>query len=51
DYTIQLADIFTHFLPPEIDGSISTVPCSFKPWITRDEEKYAMATNLAAVVA
>lgn len=51
DYTIQLADLFTHFLPPEIDGSISTVPCSFKPWITNEDEKNLMARNLAAVVA
>ena len=51
DYTLQLADIFTHFLPPEVDGSISTVPCSFKPWITNDGEKFLMARNLAAVVA
>lgn len=51
DYTLQLADIFTHFLPPEVDGSISTVPCSFKPWITSDNDKFLMARNLAAVVA
>lgn len=51
DYTLQLADVFTHFLPPEIDGSISTVPCSFKPWITADEDRQLMARNLAAVVA
>jgi hypothetical protein len=51
DYTLQLADIFTHFLPPEVDGSISTVPCSFKPWITSEGDKSLMARNLAAVVA
>lgn len=51
DYTLQLADIFTHFLPPEVDGSISTVPCSFKPWITNGDDKFLMARNLAAVVA
>ncbi len=51
DYTIQLADIFTHFLPGEVDGSISTVPCSFKPWITSDDDKFVMARNFAAVVA
>lgn len=51
DYTMQLADVFTHFLPPEVDGSISTVPCSFKPWITQDEDKALIARNLAAVVA
>lgn len=51
DYTMQVADVLTHFLPPEVDGSISTVPCSFKPWITKDEEQVAMAKNLAVVVA
>jgi hypothetical protein len=51
DYTLQLADLFTHFLPPEVDGSISTVPCSFKPWITAEGDKNIMARNLAAVVA
>jgi len=51
EYTLQLADVFTHFLPPEVDGSISTVPCSFKPWITTDEEKAAMARNLGTVAA
>jgi len=51
DYTMLLADIFTNFLPPEVDGSISTVPGSFKPWITEDEDRVTMAHNLAAVVA
>jgi hypothetical protein len=51
DYTMLLADIFTNFLPPEVDGSISTVPCSFKPWILQDEDRVTMAHHLAAVVA
>jgi sugar phosphate isomerase/epimerase len=51
DYTLQLADVFTHFLPPEVDGSISTVPGSFKPWIENDEDKVRMANNLAVIVA
>lgn len=51
DYTMQLADVFAHFLPPEVDGSISSVPCSFKPWITQEEDKALIARNLAAVVA
>ena len=51
DYTLQLADIFTHFVPAEVDGSISTVPCSFKPWITNPADRQLMARNLAAVVA
>ncbi len=51
DYTIQLADILAGMLPEGIEGSISTVPCSFKPWITTDSEKVVMAQNLAACVA
>lgn len=51
DYTMQLADIFTSFLPPTVDGSISTVPGSFRPWIETDADKVMMAKNLAAVVA
>ena len=51
DYTMQLADIFTSFLPPSVDGSISTVPGSFKPWIETTADKEVMARNLAAVVA
>ena len=51
DYTFLLADILTHFLPPGVDGSISTVPCSFKPWITEGADRWLMAHNLAAVVA
>ncbi len=51
DYTMQLADIFTNFLPPTVDGSISTVPGSFKPWIETEDDVSVMARNLAAVVA
>ena len=51
DYTMLLADVFANFLPPEVDGSISTVPCSFKPWIQDDSDRILMAKNLGAVVA
>ena len=51
DYTLQIADVFTHFLPPEVDGSISTVPCAFKPAVTDPNDKLVMARNIAAVVA
>lgn len=51
DYTMQLADVFTNFLPPEVDGSISTVPGSFGPWIQADEDRTLIAKNLAVVVA
>jgi hypothetical protein len=51
EYTIQLADAFTHFLPPEVDGSISTVPGAFKPKVESDADKFLIAKNLAVVVA
>ncbi len=51
DYTFQLADILSSWLPDQVDGSISTVPGSFKPWITTDEDVSAMVGNLAATVA
>jgi sugar phosphate isomerase/epimerase len=31
-YTTQLADILAHLLPAGQSGSLSTVPCTFKPW-------------------
>jgi hypothetical protein len=51
DYTLRVSDVFTNFLPPEVDGSISTVPGSFKPWIENEEDSRMMAKNLATVVA
>ena len=50
-YTLQLADLLAGWLPETVDGSISTVPCSFKPWITSDADITAMVDNLAAAVA
>ncbi len=50
-YTLQLADLLAAWLPEGIDGSISTVPCSFKPWITSTRDVQAMVENLAAAVA
>jgi len=51
DYTMQLADVLTNFLPPEVDGSISTVPGSFKPGIESEADIALMVKNLAVVVA
>ncbi len=50
-YTLQLADLLAGWLPEGIDGSISTVPGSFKPWIKTEADVEAMVDNLAAVVA
>lgn len=51
DYTLQIADVLAAMLPESVEGSISTVPGSFKPWIQTDDDKTAMARNMAAVVA
>ena len=51
EYTMQVADILAGWLPEGVDGSISTVPGSFKEWITRADDAVAMAKNLGAVAA
>ena len=51
NYTMQVADILAGWLPKGVDGSISTVPGSFKEWISSAEDATAMAENLGAVAA
>jgi len=46
DYTLDLAKILAGLLPEGVDGSISTVPCSFKPWITTDTDVEQMVAHL-----
>jgi hypothetical protein len=50
-YTMQVADVLSAMLPDAIEGSISTVPGSFKPWITTPSDKQLMARHLAATAA
>jgi hypothetical protein len=47
DYTLRLAGILAALLPEGVDGSISTVPCSYKAWIRSDEDVRQMARMLA----
>jgi hypothetical protein len=51
EYTFDVCDILSEWLPQGIDGSISTVPCSFKSWIHEHGAITLMANNLASVVA
>ena len=51
NYTFQVADVLAGWLPEGIDGSISTVPGSFKPWIKDASAVSAMAENIGAVAA
>ena len=51
DYTNRLATILQYWLPEGIDGSISTVPGSFGPWIKSPDAIREMAENLGDSVA
>ena len=55
DYTLRLTTILAELLPNEIEGSISTVPLSYKPWFEGDrvlEDITSSATiHIAQVVA
>jgi len=46
DYTIALSHILAGLLPEGVDGSISTVPGSFKAWITTPADMDAMVGHL-----
>src|SRR5439155_6521868 len=43
-------DILAELLPDGIEGSVSTVPCSFKEFIRSDEQVDTMARNLWSCV-
>jgi hypothetical protein len=38
NYTLRLVEILAFLLPPDIDGGISTLPLSYKPWWQNDVE-------------
>ena len=45
-YTVRLAELLAEILPAGCPGTISTVPCSFKPWIVSKEDRECMVRNL-----
>lgn len=52
DYTMRLVQILAALLPEGIEGSISTSPVSYKPWISVENRTAALqagAANLARV--
>lgn len=51
DYTIRLLDILAELLPPGVEGSISTVPLSYKHWPRSPGALAAMCENLARCAA
>ena len=46
EYTNRLFDLLAHLVPDEVEGSVSTVPCSFKEFIRTDEQVCGMRANL-----
>lgn len=50
-YTLRCLDVLEELLPPDGEGSISTVPLSFKSWETTSVDHIYFRRNLMAVVA
>jgi hypothetical protein len=46
EFTNLLFDILAQLVPPDVEGSVSTVPGSFKESIKKDEQVEAMRTHL-----
>jgi hypothetical protein len=50
EYTNRLFDLLAQLLPPGLEGSVSTVPCSFKEFIHSEEQVATMRRNVWATV-
>jgi hypothetical protein len=46
EFTNRLFDLLAQLVPPGVEGSVSTVPCSFKEFIKTDQQIKAMRANL-----
>jgi sugar phosphate isomerase/epimerase len=51
DYTVMLAQVLAALLPEGMDGSISTEPLTYKPWLAPGKGLDTIAVNLADTVA
>lgn len=51
EYTTLLSDILSRLLPEDSSGSISTVPGSYRAWITSDSYRNKILENLMLLVA
>ncbi|NJM18050.1 MAG: metabolite traffic protein EboE [Richelia sp. RM2_1_2] len=49
DYTLRLIQILAELLPDEIEGSISTVPLSYKPWFEGNQLSQAKVIGSATI--
>lgn len=50
EYTKLLFDLLAELVPPGLEGSVSTVPCSFKPFIQNQDQVATMRRNVHSVV-
>jgi sugar phosphate isomerase/epimerase len=46
EFTLRLFEILSQLVPGGVEGSVSTVPCSFKEFIKSDDQVKAMRDNL-----
>ena len=51
DYTLRLAQILGELLPEEMEGSISTVPLSYKPWFESDRSQAEVTSSATIHIA
>lgn len=49
NYTLRLTSILENLLPAEMDGSISTLPLSYKPWFKGNEPSQASVFSLSSL--
>ncbi|MEM9925922.1 MAG: metabolite traffic protein EboE [Cyanobacteria bacterium P01_D01_bin.50] len=49
EYTLRLTNILAELLPEEIEGSISTVPLSYKPWFEGNQLSQAQVISSATI--
>ncbi len=50
DYTNLLFDILAQLLPPDVEGSVSTVPCGFKEFVKTADDLKKICDNLLRCV-
>ena len=51
DYTLRLTKILAELLPDDMEGSISTVPLSYKPWFESNQSQAKVASSAAIHIA
>jgi len=49
DYTLRLTSILAELLPAQMDGSISTLPLSYKPWFKGNQALQTSVLNSASL--